>query len=55
MAPISQQQDFVGLPKIHKNNMPMCHVVSACGTATYNTTKFITKILQNYCEVFILC
>ena len=39
---------FYGLPKIHKNNMPMCHIVSACGTATYNTDKFITKILQNY-------
>ena len=38
-----------GLPKIHKNNMPMQPIVSACGTATYNTAKFITKILQNYC------
>ena len=38
-----------GLPKIHKNNMLMCPIVSACGTATYNTAKFITKILQNYC------
>ena len=25
---------FYGLPKIHKNNMPMHHIVSACGTAT---------------------
>ena len=24
-------------------------IVSACGTATYNTAKFITKILQSYC------
>ena len=24
-------------------------IVSACGTETYNTAKFITKILQNYC------
>ena len=40
---------FYGLPKIHKNNMPMQPIVSACGTATYNTAKFITKILQNYC------
>ena len=38
-----------GLPKIHKNNMPMHPIVSACGTATYNNAKFITKILQNYC------
>ena len=34
---------FYGLPKIHKNNMPMHPIVSACGTATYNTAKFITK------------
>ena len=27
----------------------MCPIVSACGTATYNTAKFITEILQNYC------
>ena len=38
-----------GLPKIHKNNMFMHPIVSVCGTATYNTAKFITKILQNYC------
>ena len=24
-------------------------IVSACGTAAYNTAKFITTILQNYC------
>ena len=40
---------FYDLPKIHKDNMPICPIVSACGTATYNTAKFITKILQNYC------
>ena len=39
-----------GLSKIHKNNMPMHHIVSACGTATHNTAKFITKTLQNYCD-----
>ena len=27
----------------------MYTIVSACGTAIYNTAKFITKILQNYC------
>ena len=41
---------FYGLPTIHNNNMPMDPIVSACGTATYNTAKFITKILQNYCS-----
>ena len=40
---------FYGLPKIYKNNMLMCPIVSACSTATYNTVKFINKILQNYC------
>ena len=40
---------FSGLPKIQENNMPMHPIVSACGTETYNTAKFITKILQNYC------
>ena len=40
---------FYGLPKIHKNNMLMHPIVSVSGTATYNTAKFITKILQNYC------
>ena len=39
---------FYGLPKVHKSNMPMYSIVSVYGAATYNTTKFITKILQNY-------
>ena len=30
--------------------MPMHPIVSACGTAIYSTAKFITKILQNYCD-----
>ena len=29
--------------------MTMYPIVAACGTATYNTGKFITNILQNYC------
>ena len=40
---------FPSLPKIHKNSMHMCPIVSACDTAAYNTAKFILKILQNYC------
>ena len=47
---ISPAEKFYGLPKIHKDNMTMYPIVSACGTATYNTAKFITKILQNYCS-----
>ena len=39
---------FYGLPKIHKANCPMLSIVSACGTATYQLAKFLTKILQKY-------
>ena len=35
---------FYGLPKIHKANYPMCPIVSACGTSTYNLAKYLTKI-----------
>ena len=37
---------FYGLPKIHKANCPMHPIVSACGMATYQPAKFLTKILQ---------
>ena len=37
-----------GLPKIKKANWPMQPIVSACGTATYQSAKFLTKILQKY-------
>ena len=39
---------FYGLPKIHKANCPMWPIVSACGTATYQLAKFLTKICQRY-------
>ena len=39
---------FYGLPKIHKANCPMYPIVSACGMATYQLAKFLTKILQRY-------
>ena len=38
---------FYGLQKIHKANCPMWPIVSACGTATYQLAKFLTKILQS--------
>ena len=41
-GPYSPAARFYGLSKIHKNSMPMYHIVSACGTAAYNTAKFIT-------------
>ena len=44
------KQDFiVFLKSTKKHAMPMHPIVSACGTATYNTAKFTNKILQNYC------
>ena len=39
---------FYGLPKIHKANCPMHPIVSACGMATCQLAKFLTKILQRY-------
>ena len=39
---------FYGSPKIHKANCPMHPIVSACGMATYQLAKFLTKILQRY-------
>ena len=59
-----QAARFYGLPKIHKNNMPMCPVVSACGTATailpHSSLKFfkitvarlhpLLRIVQTYQE-----
>ena len=44
----SPAPSFYGLPKIHKANCPMRPIVSACGTATYQLAKFLTKILQKY-------
>ena len=37
---------FDGLPKIHKSNMPMHPIVSACGTATYNTANSSLKFYK---------
>ena len=53
---ISPAAGFYVLPKIHKNNMLMHPIVSACGTATYNTTTFITKTSTKLLwQDFILC
>ena len=39
---------FYGLPKIHEANCPMCPIVSACGTSTYNLAKYLIRILKVY-------
>ena len=36
---------FYGLPKIHKQNIPLHFIVSACGTSSYNLACFLTNIL----------
>ena len=40
--------DSMVYQKFHKANCPMQPIVSACGTATYQLAKFLTKILQKY-------
>ena len=37
---------FYGLHKIHKDNMPMCPIVSACGTATYTLSNSSLKFFK---------
>ena len=37
--------------RIHKSNCPVYPIVSACGTATYQLAKFLTKVLQRYTEI----
>jgi len=36
-----------GLPKLHKNNIPLRPIVSTIGSATYNLSKFLSNILAN--------
>ena len=48
MGRSSPPATFYGLPQIHKANCPMHPIVSACGTYTYNLTKYLTRILKVY-------
>ncbi len=36
-----------GLPKIHKENVPLRPIVSAIGSPTHNLAKFIVKIISS--------
>lgn len=36
-----------GLPKLHKNNIPLRPIVSTIGSATYNLSKHLSNILTN--------
>ncbi|XP_072050005.1 uncharacterized protein [Amphiura filiformis] len=42
----SDTPKFYGLPKVHKDACPLRPIVSSCGSITYNTAKFISKILS---------
>ena len=42
---------FMVYQKIHKANSPMHPIVSACGMATYQLAKFLTKVLQRYTAI----
>ena len=33
---------FYGLPKVHKENVPLRPIVSFCGATLYNLSKFLT-------------
>ena len=37
---------FYGLPKIHKPDTPLRHIVSSCGSVTYGVAKELAKILK---------
>ena len=37
---------FYGLPKVHKPGIPLRPIVSITGTATYNTAKELSRILE---------
>ena len=37
---------FYGLPKVHKNNVPLRPIVSSIGSITYKTAQFLASILS---------
>ena len=37
---------FYGLPKVHKNNVPLRPIVPSIGSITYKTAKFLASILS---------
>ena len=44
----SQPPRFYGLPKIHKDEIPVCPIVSCTGTPLYEVSKYIAEILKPY-------
>ena len=43
---VPQPPKLCGLPKLHKPGIPMRHIVSFCGSPTYQLSKYLTTILQ---------
>ena len=41
------QWAIYGLPKLHKNNIPLRPIVSTVGSPTYKLSKFLSNILTN--------
>ena len=44
----SQPTPFYGVPKIHKDEIPVCLIVSYTGTPLYEVSKHIAEILKPY-------
>src|SRR5690606_9946505 len=42
----SQIPRFYGLPKVHKNSVPLRPIVSFINSPTYNLSKFVSKLLS---------
>ena len=42
----SKPGNLYGLPKVHKTNCPIRHIISAIGTTNYVPAKFLVPILQ---------
>lgn len=36
----------LGLPKIHKDNIPLCPILSHVGTSTYNLSNFLSQAIS---------
>ena len=45
-CPMPQSAKLYRLPKLHKPNIPMQHIVSFCGSPTYQLSKHLSSILK---------
>ena len=43
---VDQPPRFYGLPKVHKNNIPLHPIVSSIGTITYECVKYLADVLS---------